>query len=674
MIIWISRVTAMTPKFLDKSKFILSMDCPTKLYYHVRPDEYQNLKTENTFLQALAKAGYQVGELAKCYYQDQSPHDLMGIPIEEALAKSSELLAKENVVIFEAAIAHNNLLLRADILIKRNNRLKVIEVKSSCWDKSKDSFFKKRDPGIDSKWVDYIYDIAFQKTVIEKAYPSFDISSCLALLDKNAKCPTQGLNQKFRISRDENGSIKISGREQVTSEDLKERLVLEVNVDDAIQYVRERTRYRDDLIFEEYAQLLASHLNRNEKMLPKLGKICASCEFRVPQNVLDPGKKCGFRECWTHAAGFAGADFNRPSVLDLWSYLKKDQLIKDGIYFIDQVEEKDILPKKSEVKKELGLSRSERQLLQVKIAKDHSGADYIDKEGLSSEIATWVYPLHFIDFETAAPAIPLDKGAHPYEGFAFQFSHHSFKEDGTIWHADQFLNTEIGVNPNLSFIRALCKSLSEDEGTIFRYHNHENTYLNYIHRWLLRSGDEIEDKQELINFVQSIAKPSSGVGGWEPGKRCMVDLCKLVELYSFDSSIDGKTSIKKVLPSILKKSEYLQNKYSQKIYGKNAEIKSLNYDEPRAWVVKDGGDIIDPYSLLPKLFENINISAEEIELFFDDDELREGGTASIAYMCMQFSEMSGIEREHLRNALLRYCELDTLAMVMIVEYWFDILS
>ena len=34
---------------------------------------------------------------------------------------------------------------------------------------------------------------------------------------------------------------------------------------------------------------------------------------------------------------------------------------------------------------------------------------------------------------------------------------------------------------------------------------------------------------------------------------------------------------------------------------------------------------------------------------------------------MQFTEMSEMEREHLRSMLLKYCELDTLAMVMILE-------
>jgi hypothetical protein len=36
---------------------------------------------------------------------------------------------------------------------------------------------------------------------------------------------------------------------------------------------------------------------------------------------------------------------------------------------------------------------------------------------------------------------------------------------------------------------------------------------------------------------------------------------------------------------------------------------------------------------------------------------------------MQFEQMGDYEREELTNSLLKYCELDTFAMVMIYEVW-----
>jgi hypothetical protein len=53
----------------------------------------------------------------------------------------------------------------------------------------------------------------------------------------------------------------------------------------------------------------------------------------------------------------------------------------------------------------------------------------------------------------------------------------------------------------------------------------------------------------------------------------------------------------------------------------------------------------------------------------EDEVIREGGAAATAYARLQFSDMEPARKEALRKALLKYCELDTLAMVMVVEAW-----
>ena len=40
-----------------------------------------------------------------------------------------------------------------------------------------------------------------------------------------------------------------------------------------------------------------------------------------------------------------------------------------------------------------------------------------------------------------------------------------------------------------------------------------------------------------------------------------------------------------------------------------------------------------------------------------------------AYARMQFEEISEYERQEIKSALLKYCELDTMAMVMLYEGW-----
>lgn len=87
----------------------------------------------------------------------------------------------------------------------------------------------------------------------------------------------------------------------------------------------------------------------------------------------------------------------------------------------------------------------------------------------------------------------------------------------------------------------------------------------------------------------------------------------------------------------------------------------------------DKGQALDPYSLLPRIFEDV--PSEEIEKFVTgDEEIREGGAAMMAWAKVQFSDMSVLERKKISEALLKYCELDTLAMVMIWEGWMEMLA
>ncbi|MDD4168875.1 MAG: hypothetical protein PHD36_01200 [Desulfotomaculaceae bacterium] len=65
---------------------------------------------------------------------------------------------------------------------------------------------------------------------------------------------------------------------------------------------------------------------------------------------------------------------------------------------------------------------------------------------------------------------------------------------------------------------------------------------------------------------------------------------------------------------------------------------------------------------------------KDIERLSDSDELRDGGAAMTAYARLQFEDISDYERSEIASALLKYCELDTLAMVMIYEGWKDMIE
>lgn len=58
---------SMKERTLTKSRFKMASECPSKLFYTGKK-EYGNNNLDNSFLEALAGGGFQVGELAKFYF------------------------------------------------------------------------------------------------------------------------------------------------------------------------------------------------------------------------------------------------------------------------------------------------------------------------------------------------------------------------------------------------------------------------------------------------------------------------------------------------------------------------------------------------------------------------------------------------------------------------------
>jgi len=420
--------------------------------------------------------------------------------------------------------------------------------------------------------------------------------------------------------------------------------------------------------FVERIEWLAAHYERDEKIVCHPSVICAKCEFRATAEEEAKGLRSGFKECWEQSLKWDDKDFETPNVLHIWNYRGKGSLLAENRIAMSDVTEADIQPKPDG---KPGLSLSERQWLQVRKVQTLDDSFWIEKAALKQEMQQWRFPLHFIDFETTRVAIPFNRGRHPYELVAFQFSHHIRHQDGRIEHKGQYLNIERGVFPNYDFVRALKNELESDDGSIFRYATHENTTLAAIDLQLAKDPNPPKDRAALKQFIRSITtSPKKSVEHWQ-GERSMIDLWEMVKRYYYDPATNGSNSIKAVLPAVLNTSEYLKKKYVQPVYGEQGNIASLNFQD-KVWIKIEEGHVIDPYKQLPKMFSDV--SDHDFKRLSEDDELRDGGAAMTAYARMQFEEMAEAERETIREALLRYCELDTLAMVMIYEAWADLVK
>jgi hypothetical protein len=329
-----------------------------------------------------------------------------------------------------------------------------------------------------------------------------------------------------------------------------------------------------------------------------------------------------------------------------------------------------------------GFLETDRRAAQIRC--EVLGTPYVlNKAGLS-EMDSWQWPLHMIDFETSKPALPFTAGKRAYGTVAFQFSHHIMErtEDGSVRvrHATQWISTEPGVDPNLGLVRSLKRALAPNgivNGTVFRYNHHENTVLRAIYRYLDCHGASIPDAHELMSFIQLITRPTSTEVSTDakPGEKAMVDLSCIVGFGYYSRRAGGSISMKYVLPAILHDAPKTAALYSKPgVYGAGLTIHSLNFTDANGHVwLQNGTD--NPYASLPPIQAQLGPELDAVFTTLRTDKqeairemtIGEGGVAMLAFNLTQLADLTEEARQAIQNALLRYCELDTLAMVILVQ-------
>ena len=155
--------------------------------------------------------------------------------------------------------------------------------------------------------------------------------------------------------------------------------------------------------------------------------------------------------------------------------------------------------------------------------------EYIDPD-LGPALSECEYPIHFLDFETVAPAIPRYAGTHPFQTLPFQWSDHILAHDGRLTHEAYLCETD--HDPREDVARTLLKALG-DKGTIWTYTNFESQVISALADHLPR---------------------------YESGLRALVDRCR--DLYAiirqgyYHPRFHGSFSIKNVLPVLVPSMSY----------------------------------------------------------------------------------------------------------------------
>jgi hypothetical protein len=619
---------------LSKSRFAVALECPRQLDY-ARDDSYYDARREDEFLRSLAEGGHQVGELARRLFPE-------GHLIEDRLGEDQEkrtagLLMSSEVTLFEATIRYRNLLIRTDILDKKDNHFALIEVKAKGFDPNQDTFLTDNGANpVRSTWRSYLYDVAYQTYVMRLAYPGSDITPYLMLLDKTVTVHIDGLNS-IKAANDLDVASLPPILRRIPVADEVNRL-LDHSVD-----VQGRT-----LSFAEFVEWASDRLGTAQSFPVFVGAHCKDCPFYVDPNEITATKKSGWAECMEVHTGGAVRVRRPDTVFGLHRVSEKtvDALLAKGNLALKTLPASALDDGDASANV---INLAQRRHLQVAEAHGEVDSPVVLHGTLRAAIDAWQWPLHFIDFETSRPALPYHRGRRPYDQILFQFSHHVMHAGGHVEHRTECLETNPGVAPSIVVLRALRNALTDDEGSVVHWWTHEDTVLKDIRAQIIL--DKPTDAKELIAFVDSLV----GINK-KPGR--LRDLGQLVSRTVFYPGTAGSSSIKKVLPAALRHSQALRDRYSAPLYG-TLEMPSHNFKD-RAWVKVKDGTVQDPYALLQA--ESDNGIAEK-----QGDFIADGGAAIIAYDHLQRAGLATADRQRITHELLRYCELDTLAMVMVCQ-------
>lgn len=216
-------------RYLTKSRFTLALECPTKLEYKDDPG-VANAMMRNDFLLALAEGGHQVGALAKCLFPGGIEVDAVGHDAQ--VAETHALLQRDEVTLFEAAIQVGRLFIRADLLRKSGNVIELYEVKAKGYDPADPKIMGKKG-GFLADMKPYLYDVAFQRYVLRKAFPGMLVRSHLVMPNKSVICDEGGLTQRLRINKD-SGRVSVEIDPSLADGALARQILCIVPLDDCL--------------------------------------------------------------------------------------------------------------------------------------------------------------------------------------------------------------------------------------------------------------------------------------------------------------------------------------------------------------------------------------------------------------------------------------------------------
>ena len=443
------------PPRLSKSRYTSFVACPRLGYLRAYPSRFGSYCAFSPEREALFASGTSIGQLARDYWPGGLLIQADYTRIPEAIRQTNEALALRREVLYEAAVEHQGILVRVDILRRLGDgTYELIEVKSGT--------------RVDA--VKHVPDVAIQLYVLE--------SSGLPV----AKASLVHVNP---------GYIHVGGSfyrpgDLFVSED-----------------VTAQARAHIAAALPGSLRNIAVWLMRDDPPESTIKNSCHDCEYYEGY--------CRSRCCEFPVSEFGWARQTVPLLEEL-GITDTRQLRKDTLEYARLV----------------GCVRNTAYGPRVLRMIDSilSGELRVDPE-LGKILGRLSHPLHFLDFESWNPALPVFPGTRPYQQLPFQWSDHCLYEDGTTGHAYHL--TDGPQDPRLEVAQTLVSRFAQDDGPIFAYHAaFEKACLNSL---------AVRSPRLEIALLDIAAR--------------LVDLEALVADYVYHPDFHGSFSLKAILPALV---------------------------------------------------------------------------------------------------------------------------
>jgi len=620
---------------LSKSLFKLGLACPIRLKHALVRPALPRQEDGNEYMQQLARGGYMFEKLVKVYY----PGEDMYVPKESHADASARTIAKikaGDCMLHETTFAVGDLMARCDMVRVTGDTLDLIEIKSASAEVESKLQTDTKEL-LKKSWDPYVVDLAYQVHVARLALQAAGIEKTIRawfyLPNKLGVAGPEEVRGLFTLTENGPGgrpTVEYRGKAK-PGDETSLIAILEATEAVAQAYPMEES-------IAEATTRLAGYVSTGDWPAPELGMKCKACEFNVP------GQTSGYDLCWGTQAraehhlftlGYLGSlEYRNPGTVRRIVEQAAPRAPR-----ITDLQDEDVAgdaPLQRGWKRQIMAVRTGRAFISPEIVRDAATLMRCKPEN---------YPLFFLDYEGTRCALPSAAGCRPYGQVAFQWSCHVIDNPGASPRHVEWLDTE-NDNPNVGFLESLRKLLGE-QGTIYHWADYEVTVTREL-------ADEIrsdESKADLVSWIDR--NWGRGRGKNETKSERTLDLLEISRGHFYDPAMMGSHSIKKVLP----------------VVWKNAAIQKLF---PKYAVDQHGQPVKSPYDALPALtLQDSKDHAPDLSKLDDLDVVKNGPGAMLAYEHIRYGLAAGdpAARKSIRRQLMRYCELDTAAMVMVWKHW-----